>query len=113
MSPPEDKLEKVAMVLDRAMRYPKTLRFRQFYARKPSSDEFDEQYLSTQCKGGDYICISSVLSFTRCATHRKLVGAAERKPTADERSISGANSHRMLFGLLRVDLRDFFCVSPS
>lgn len=42
MSPPEDKLEKVAMVLDRAMRYPKTLRFRQFYARKPSSDEFDE-----------------------------------------------------------------------
>ena len=33
---------KVAMVLDRAMRYPKTLRFRQFYARRPSSDEFDE-----------------------------------------------------------------------
>lgn len=55
MSPPEDKLEKVAMVLDRAMRYPKTLRFRQFYARKPSSDEFDEQYLSTQCKGGLYL----------------------------------------------------------
>ena len=42
MSPPEDKLEKVAMVLDRAMRYPKTLRFRQLYARRPSSDEFDE-----------------------------------------------------------------------
>lgn len=31
MNPPEDKLEKVAMVLDRAMRYPKTLRFREFY----------------------------------------------------------------------------------
>lgn len=112
MSPPEDKLEKVAMVLDRAMRYPKTLRFRQFYARKPSSDEFDEQYLSTQCKGGLY------LYFIRVELHTvrdssQTGGAAERKPTADERSISGANSHWMLFGLLRVDLRDFFCVSPS
>lgn len=36
---PEDKLEKVAMVLDRAMRYPKTLRFRDFYNVNASSDE--------------------------------------------------------------------------
>ena len=42
MNPPDDKLEKVAMVLDRAMRYPKTLRFRQFYARNTSPDEFGE-----------------------------------------------------------------------
>ncbi len=28
MNPPEDKLEKTAMVLDRAMRFPKTLRYR-------------------------------------------------------------------------------------
>ena len=42
MNPPDDKLEEVAMVLDRAMRYPKTLRFRQFYAGNASSDEFGE-----------------------------------------------------------------------
>jgi hypothetical protein len=38
MNPPEDKLEKVANVLDRAMRCPKTIRFREFYGKKPSSD---------------------------------------------------------------------------
>ena len=38
-NPPEDKLEKVANVLDRAMRYPNTLRFREFYNVKPSSGE--------------------------------------------------------------------------
>lgn len=38
MNPPEDKLEKVAMVLDRAMRYPKTIRFRDFYNVHPRSD---------------------------------------------------------------------------
>ena len=37
MNPPEDKLEKVAMVLDRAMRCPKTLRYRDFYNVKPRS----------------------------------------------------------------------------
>lgn len=36
---PENKLEKVAMVLDRAMRCPKTLRFREFYNVHPRSDE--------------------------------------------------------------------------
>lgn len=50
MNPPEDKLEKVAMVLDRAMRYLKTLRFRQFYARNTRSGEFGELSASTQCK---------------------------------------------------------------
>ena len=35
---PDDKLEKVAMVLDRAMRCPKTLRFRDFYNVNASSD---------------------------------------------------------------------------
>lgn len=39
MNPPRDKLEKVAFVLDRAMRCPKTLRFREFYNVRPSSDE--------------------------------------------------------------------------
>ena len=38
MSEPEDKLEKVAMVLDRAMRCRKTLRFREFYKKKASSN---------------------------------------------------------------------------
>lgn len=37
-NPPSDKLEKVAFVLDRAMRCPKTLRFRDFYNVKPSSE---------------------------------------------------------------------------
>mgnify|MGYP006899720504 CR=1 FL=1 len=42
MNPPDGKLEKVAMALGRAMRYPITLGFRQFYARNTSSDEFGE-----------------------------------------------------------------------
>jgi len=37
MNEPEDKLEKVAMVLDRAMRCRKTLQFRDFYKKKTSS----------------------------------------------------------------------------
>ena len=43
MNEPEDKLEKVAMVLDRAMRCRKTIRFRDFYRRKPSSSNCAEQ----------------------------------------------------------------------
>ena len=39
MNEPEDKLEKVAMVLDRAMRCRKTLRFREFYKKKTSSND--------------------------------------------------------------------------
>jgi hypothetical protein len=35
MNPPVDKLEKVAMVLDRAMASPKTLRYRDFYRQRP------------------------------------------------------------------------------
>lgn len=42
MNPPTDKLEKVALVLDRAMRYPKTLRFRDFYNVSTSSEEEGE-----------------------------------------------------------------------
>lgn len=38
MNAPKDKLEKAALVLDRAMRCPKTLRFREFYNVKPSSE---------------------------------------------------------------------------
>lgn len=38
MNPPEDRLEKVALVLDRAMASPKTLRYRDFYRQTPSSD---------------------------------------------------------------------------
>ncbi len=37
MNEPADKLEKAAFVLDRAMVNPKTLRFREFYKKKPSS----------------------------------------------------------------------------
>lgn len=36
MNPPEDRLEKAAMVLDRAMASPKTLRYRDFYKQNPS-----------------------------------------------------------------------------
>lgn len=36
LNPPNDKLEKVAMVLERAMHCPKTLRFRTFYGKDPS-----------------------------------------------------------------------------
>ena len=34
-NPPENDLEKAALVLDRAMRFPKTIRFREFYNVKP------------------------------------------------------------------------------
>lgn len=34
-NPPDDKMAKAAFVLDRAMRYPKTVRFRKFYNVKP------------------------------------------------------------------------------
>ena len=39
MNPPEDKLEKVAAVLDRAMRCPNTLRFRGFYNVRSRSND--------------------------------------------------------------------------
>lgn len=39
MNPPEDRLEKVAMVLDRAMASPNTLRYRDFYKQRPSYSE--------------------------------------------------------------------------
>lgn len=35
MNPPESKMEKVAMMLDRAMTNPKTLRYRDYYRQKP------------------------------------------------------------------------------
>ena len=38
-NPPENGMEKAALVLDRAMRYPKTLRFRDFYNVKPHFNE--------------------------------------------------------------------------
>jgi transposase-like protein len=38
MNPPENKMEKVVSVLNRAMSNPNTLRFRDFYNLKPSSD---------------------------------------------------------------------------
>lgn len=37
MNPPEDRLAKVAMVLDRAMLFPNTLSYRGFYKQTPSS----------------------------------------------------------------------------
>ena len=36
MNPPEDRLEKAAMVLDRAMTSPNTLRYREYYRQRPS-----------------------------------------------------------------------------
>jgi len=36
---PNDRMEKAALVLDRAMTFPKTLRFREFYNVKPRSDD--------------------------------------------------------------------------
>jgi hypothetical protein len=38
MNPPKDKMEKVVFVLNRAMGNPKTVRFRDFYNVKPSSE---------------------------------------------------------------------------
>ena len=36
MNPPDDKMEKAAMVLDRAMSNPKTVRYRDFYGQSTS-----------------------------------------------------------------------------
>ena len=43
MNDPADKLEKAALVLDRAMLCPNTLRFRDFYNVKPSSEGCGEE----------------------------------------------------------------------
>lgn len=43
MNEPTDRMEKAAMVLDRAMSNPKTLRYRDFYGIKPRSDERDDR----------------------------------------------------------------------
>lgn len=37
MNPPDEKMEKAACVLDRAMRFPYTLRYREYYRKKTSS----------------------------------------------------------------------------
>ncbi|MFR8147342.1 hypothetical protein [Adlercreutzia equolifaciens] len=39
MNKSSDKMEKVVFVLDRAMRNPKTLRYRDFYAKKAGSED--------------------------------------------------------------------------
>ena len=39
MNPPASKMEKAAMVLDRATAFPNTLRYRDFYRRNPSSGD--------------------------------------------------------------------------
>lgn len=39
VNPPADKMEKAAFVLDRAMRNPKELRYRDVYEKKPSSGD--------------------------------------------------------------------------
>ncbi len=38
VNPPEDRLEKAAMVLDRAMAIPISLPYREFYGQTPSSE---------------------------------------------------------------------------
>ena len=42
MNAPKDKLEKADLVLDGAMRCPKTLNFREFYNVKPRSERCEE-----------------------------------------------------------------------
>ena len=42
MNAPKDKLKKADLVLDGAMRSPKTLRFREFYNVKPRSERREE-----------------------------------------------------------------------
>ena len=37
MNPPDEKMEKAACVLDRAMRFPHALRYREYYRKKTSS----------------------------------------------------------------------------
>lgn len=50
MNPPKSKLEKAAFVLDRAMGNPKSLRYREFYKKKPRSGDGGPQETATLCK---------------------------------------------------------------
>lgn len=47
MNPPEDRLEKVALVLDRAMAFPKTLRYRDYYGHRSSSGTWGFMFVTT------------------------------------------------------------------
>lgn len=51
MNEPKDKLEKAALVLDRAMLYPNTLRFRDFYNVKPRSGGMRREELTYSLQG--------------------------------------------------------------
>lgn len=52
MNPPDEKMEKAACVLDRAMRFPHALRYREYYRKKTSSKGTRSSWEPTTSKGG-------------------------------------------------------------
>ena len=52
MSPPDERMEKAACVLDRAMRFPHALRYREYYRKKTSSKGTRSSWEPTTSKGG-------------------------------------------------------------
>ena len=52
MSPPDERMGKAACVLDRAMRFPYTLRYREYYRKKTSSKGTRSSWEPTTSKGG-------------------------------------------------------------
>ena len=55
MSPPDERMGKAACVLDRAMRFPHALRYREYYRKKTSSKGTRSSWEPTTSKGGFYI----------------------------------------------------------
>ena len=52
MNPPDEKMEKAACALDRAMRFPHALRYREYYRKKTSSKGTRSSWEPTTSKGG-------------------------------------------------------------
>ena len=52
MSPPDERMGKAACVLDRAMRFPHALRYREYYRKKTSSKGTRSSWEPTTSKGG-------------------------------------------------------------
>lgn len=60
MNPPDEKMEKAACALDRAMRFPHALRYREYYRKKTSSKEIQSSWEPTTSKG-EFLAINPLL----------------------------------------------------
>lgn len=78
MSPPDERMGKAACVLDRAMRFPHALRYRECYRKKTSSKGTRSSWEPTASKGGLFKNFSGQLGVLRNYGGGLLVCAAQR-----------------------------------